>query len=121
MFKIIGQKISLTRGDTANIDLTIQKSTDEKYILTGNDKVYLTVKESASDIEYKFQKVVNYASVLEDGSIHIKILPADTKNLEFMEYTYDIELKTTADDVFTIIPNSPFVITPEVTYSVNEG
>lgn len=126
MLKIIGQKIILTRGDTANIELAVYKDSNERYILTGRDKVYLTVKDSYSDANFKFQKTADYANVLDNGNIYIKINPSDTNSLEIKDYVYDVELKTANGDVYTIIAPSgnnipTFTIAEEATYPNNEG
>lgn len=57
---------------------------------------------------------------IEKPEIIFKILPEDTSILEFGDYTYDVEIKTFDNDVYTIIPPSKFVLEPEVTYSRNE-
>lgn len=56
MFKIIGAKIFLTRGDTAFIDIKILRMDGTEYQLKAGDQVLFTVKKNARDETVLFQK-----------------------------------------------------------------
>lgn len=111
MFTIDSENtIQLTRGDTARFSVAIESDSEGgSYVMHEEDILRLTVKKSTKDDESRFQKVIK-------GSTSFHIEPADTKDLAFGKYIYDIELSTTAGDVFTIVGPATFEILAEVTF-----
>ena len=100
--------IKLTRGDSARISVEIINDlTKEPYQMGDADTLKLTVKRSPSDEEFVFQKSAQ-------GSTEFNIRPEDTKDSDFGNYAYDVELTTSAGDVYTIVPVSTFIILEEV-------
>lgn len=108
MFRIIGTKIFLTRGDTALIDIKILKMDGTEYQPTAGDQVLFTVKKNARDEAVLFQKTP------VDGIIEIS--PSDTEHLPFGDYVYDCQLRTYGGITQTFIPPSLFRVMEEVTY-----
>lgn len=109
MLEVIGNNISLTRGDTARLTVTITNICDDGiYVPSPEDTFKLTVKETVYDSEFIFQKV-------STGNPTFKIDPSDTKQLDFRKYIYDIELETKDGDIYTVVPYSEFRILKEVT------
>ena len=106
MLTIKNNKITLTRGDTARIDLAISK--DGTAYDFSADTVVFSVKTSTENPEYVFQKTVT------DGVIYIA--PSDTESLPYGTYRYDVQVTTTGGDVCTVIPPSIFEVAPEVTW-----
>ena len=101
--------IRLTRGDTARLTIPIINSaSNSEYAMQSGDVLFFTVKKSAKDTNYLFQK-----KVIGANSIHIK--PEDTDNLSFGKYKYDVQLTTASGDVYTIIEPSVFEIMEEIT------
>jgi hypothetical protein len=101
--------IKLTRGDTAYLDITVtEDSTGEPYVMKAGDKLTMTVKKTCKDSECYFSKTV------EDSTL-IVIEPVDTARLAFGNYMYDVQLDTSAGEVFTVIEPACFTIMPEVT------
>lgn len=107
MLTISNNTIKLTRGDTARISLALTKD-GESYDFS-EDTVVFTVKKSTSTPNYILQKQIT------DGIIYIA--PADTANLPFGDYVYDVQLTTAGGDVCTVITPNKFVIDSEVTWS----
>jgi hypothetical protein len=102
--------VRLTRGDTARISVSaINEVTNEPYIFESGDTLTLTVKKSTKDVAPLVQKIIT-------GSNTFSIDPADTSSLSFGKYKYDVELKNSNGDVYTIIEPTIFEILPEVTY-----
>ena len=100
--------ITLTRGDTAVINLTVMnEATGEPYEITDMDRVVLTVKTGT------LARAVTFQKALRNGRFIIR--PSDTETLEFGTYRYDVELTTPAGDVYTIIPPARFEVAEEVT------
>lgn len=101
--------IRLTRGDTARLTIPIINSaSNDEYVMQSGDVLFFTVKKSAKDTNYLFQK-----ESAGTNAIHIK--PEDTDNLSFGKYKYDVQLTTVYGDVYTIIEPSVFEIMEEIT------
>ena len=111
--KIQGTNISMIRGDSQSIIVSVKDKDDNKVPLITGDMIYLTVKDSVNTEEKVLQKVVTQ---FEDGNATIEITPSDTNNIPFKTYVYDIQLNRADGTVNTIIPPSSFTIGSEVTY-----
>ena len=105
-------EIRLTRGDTAYIQVPINKQmsdgTTEPYEMAAEDTLYFTVKSSVNDAACCFQK-----KLVGSNLFHIE--PTDTCNCEFGKYKYDVQLVTANGDVYTVIEPACFKILAEVT------
>ena len=107
-----GTDISMVRGDNETIKVTMKKYDGTIIPFVEGDTVTLSVKEHARMTEYAFQKVVT--GVTGDFAT-IAIEPADTNELDFKSYSYDIELKNQYNQIKTIIRSSKFEIAEEIT------
>lgn len=110
MLNITENRISLTRGDTAYLDIEV-KIDGNAYELQEDDTLTLTVKKKPSDTDSEpilIQKVI-YGETL----FHIE--PSDTAELPFGKYKYDVQLNKANGDVFTIIEPTLFIVLEEVT------
>lgn len=108
MLYIEGTNIRMTRGDTVYLTVPL-KTLTEAYEMGSKDTLTLSVKKTVRDTEYLFQKV----SV---GSNEFHIEPADTTDLAFGKYLYDVQINTSDGDVYTVIPTSAFELLTEVTH-----
>ncbi|HZJ99386.1 MAG TPA: hypothetical protein VFC79_05245 [Tissierellaceae bacterium] len=111
--EIQGTNISMIRGDTQSIIISVKDKDGNKVPLITGDMIYLTVKQSINTEKKVLQKVVTQ---FEDGNAIIEITPDDTKDIPFRTYVYDIQLNRVDGTVSTIIPPSNFIIGGEVTY-----
>lgn len=111
--EIQGTNISMTRGDSQSIIISVKDKDGNKVPLITGDMIYLTVKQSINTEKKVLQKVVTQ---FEDGNAIIEITPDDTKDIPFRTYVYDIQLNRVDGTVSTIIPPSNFIIGGEVTY-----
>ncbi len=111
--KVSGTDLSMIRGDSESIILSLKKDGNMIPFNQG-DTVYFTVKQSSTTEKIALQKIITEFD--EDGNCIIEIEPEDTKELSFRSYVYDIQLTDSNGRVTTIIPCSKFVITEEVTY-----
>lgn len=109
MFKVNNGEIYLTRGDSARLQVDISNADGEAYALAEGDTLRLTVKRSPKDKAHLLQKIVT-------GSNVFTFVPADTASLNFGGYSYDVELTTASNEVYTIIVPSKFEIGDEVTW-----
>lgn len=109
----IGRKssISLTRGDSAYITLTIKDIDENKYVPGSTDVVKATVRKTIDAEDILFE------SEIPTDTMVWHILPADTKYADMEDdYVYDVQITTESGDVFTIIGPAEFNILGEVTY-----
>ena len=103
-----GNKIRLTRGDTARLKVPIiNETTGNEYTIANNDTLTMTLKKTTKDAEPIFKKVL-----VGLDTFHIE--PSDTKSLEFGKYVYDVELLTADGDNYTVIEPATFEILTEV-------
>lgn len=112
MFKINGNTIQITRGDTGIFTLSILS--DGKEYDYSNDTVVFSVKTNVYTSKYLFQKEITYGSA-------VVIEPSDTANLSYGNYVYDVQVTTASGVVDTVIVPSKFSVLPEVTFGGNNG
>ena len=109
MLYIDDKTIKLTRGDTARLTVPIiNLANNGEYTMESGDILYFTVKKTAKDSDFLFQK-----SITGSNSIHIR--PEDTADLSFGKYKYDVQLTTATGDVYTVIEPSTFEVMEEIT------
>ncbi len=92
-------KISMTRGDNAEIEVRVFDKFGKEVLLFDDDEILLTVRKQ-DELYFKFQKTaVNGV---------ISIVPEDTEGLDTGIYYYDVVLFRFNDKRYTIIPPSRF-------------
>lgn len=101
--------IRLTRGDTARFNVTIKNGSSGEYEMQDSDTLTMTVKRKSTDATSLLSKTIQ-------GATQFYIEPADTEGFAFGKYKYDVELRTEAGDVYTIIEPTDFEIMAEVTW-----
>lgn len=106
MLVIEDTTISLTRGDTAYLALDLT-SNGEPYELD-DYQVDLTVREGYEPTD----KILFKKTVINSPQIVIE--PADTNELAYGRYKYDIQITTSIGEIFTVVVGT-FKITEEVT------
>ena len=101
----------MVRGDSKEIFLVFKDDDTDEIVKYGSDNAVftLTVKETAYREEASFQVKGERA----EDEIVFKIKPEDTKDLDFGEYVFDIEMKD-GDTVTTFVVGR-FKIMQEVT------
>lgn len=104
---ISGDTISLTRGDSLILTVSLEKD-GEAYIPQDGDKIRFAMKKDISDKDCLILKDIDM------NTMRLQIDPEDTKNLSFGSYIYDIELTTSDGFVDTFIGPATFKITKEV-------
>ena len=108
MLKVENGTIKLTRGDTA--PLTVKLEQDGEEVEVGpNDQLTLTVKRSTTTADALVEKTVT-------GTNDIVIDPADTEELAYGSYKYDVQLTTEDGGVYTVAGPATFRIAEEVTW-----
>ena len=109
MFKINGNKITLTRGDSfyAVVSL-IESTTGHAYTPEEGDVVKFGMKKSPFDTACLITKT------LPNDTLLLYLSPEDTASLQFGAYVYDIEITFANGDKQTFINNEPFTLAVEV-------
>lgn len=99
-------KIFITKGDNAQIVVSLFDKDDNVREIYSDDVITMTVQKRGSD-------TLAIVKTAEDGVINF--IPADTKSLPTGYYYYDIQLTTFGGNVYTIIPTTLFEIGEEIT------
>ena len=107
MLIIKNNRIYITRGDTATLQLGLETINNSKASIEDGDTIVMTVKKLASDTEPLIQ-------LTADESGQFAIGPEDTKQLNAGVYMYDVQL-TRDGNIYTVIPQNYFEIKEEVT------
>ena len=111
--KIQGKNISMTRGDSEAIKVTVKDTLGNIIPLVNGDTIHFTVRENVLSPTKIIEKII---TEFDDGEALITIDPQDTGNLKFTSYVYDIQLTKENGIVRTIITPADFTITGEVSY-----
>lgn len=111
LFNIGGDaNIKITRGDTGVIAINLKNKDGTEYVMQTGDVLVITVKRSTYVSDVLFQKAF-------DSSMQAKIEPADTADLSYGTYWYDVQLTTAGGDVFTVVVPHKLEVMPEVTWN----
>ena len=101
--------ITLTRGDSASIEVTLTNPDGSAYELQSGDVLMFTVKYNCITEDIIIQKDIS-------SNATINILPSDTNTLLYGNYVYDVQLTKANGAVNTVIPPSDFIVDKEVTF-----
>jgi hypothetical protein len=101
------KRLTLTRGDTQTYTLTFKQADGTLYCLK-NWVVFFTLKTNyaLADNQAVLQKIVTTFSDTTSGTSGVAVIslsPADTINLDPMEYDFDISVLTAASESFTVL------------------
>lgn len=108
MVNVNNNNIYITRGDSADIEISITESTGEEYTLQDGDTITFTVKKSTRATDAVISKQIT------DWYVHLA--PVDTANLDYGVYVYDCQLTTSDGRVCTFITPHIFKVLEEVTF-----
>lgn len=122
--KITDNTIEMTRGDTLRCRVTPyilvrdeqgEVIGREEYAPVEGDSIRFAVKHTAmkggkryKDDEPLILKTIPISTLL------LQLDPADTKELDFDTYVYDVEITYADGTVYTFITQQDFILTPEV-------
>ena len=107
MFRIFSNNISIIRGDSATITLSVTDAEGNPYTIKSTDSITMMVRKSPTS-EAVISKTFTDAT--------LSIAPADTSSLPCGNYVYDVQLVHEDGWTDTIIPVHQFTILPEVTF-----
>ena len=107
MYRVVNNNISIIRGDSATITLTVTDANGDPYVILPTDSVTMMVRQTPNS-EVVMSKTFTDAT--------LNIAPADTSSLPCGNYVYDVQLVHADGWTDTIIPVHQFIVLPEVTY-----
>lgn len=102
--------ITMTRGDTFKAQISLTDSEGRPYEPVEGDHIRFAVKKNWTDLD----KNVLINKEIPTDTLILTLVPADTKDLEFGEYVYDIQFSNSAGEVDTFIDRAVFILTEEV-------
>ena len=111
--------ISLTRGDTLRVQVEIYKD-GEVYTPVLGDSVRFALKHNKFTNKDRFgtneffDEETLVVKPIPIDTLVLQLDPADTKDLGFGSYKYDIEITFADGTVDTFIANAGFKLMPEV-------
>ena len=115
MYKIDGNKITLTRGDSFYAEVGM-KNGDTPYVPVQGDKIRFALKHdklNTQKTDYVDSEPL-IIKIIPNDTLLLHLEPADTKSLGFGQYVYDVEIEYANGDVDTFIQAAPFVLAKEV-------
>lgn len=109
MVKISGTTITMTRGDTLRVTLTLKDEEGNVYTPEEGDCIRFAMKKTYTDEEPLITKII------PNDTLELVLNPSDTKNLpQPSSYVYDMELTYADGDVDTFIDKAKLKLTEEV-------
>lgn len=119
MVKVTGKTITMTRGDSAHIEIQMEYEGGMSYEALRGDVIRFTVKKNYGDTTPLI--VIDIEPYVHDGeetelveSVELHILPSHTRDLEYGSYRFDIQLLRVNGDIDTFIDMGTLTLTEEV-------
>jgi hypothetical protein len=112
--------ITIIRGSSKTLKLTVTDETDAKVNLTGA-RLYFSVKVSERDPQPLFQKSSNNSAQAEitvprEGIALIYLQPSDTQNLDPHEYLFDVWVVLANGKRYPVVKPSVFKVEPGISF-----
>ena len=119
MVKVTGKTITMTRGDSAHIEIQMDYEGGMSYEALRGDVIRFTVKKNYGDTTPLI--VIDINPYVPDGEdmemiepVELHILPSHTRDLEYGSYKFDIQLLRVNGDIDTFIDKGTLTLTEEV-------
>ena len=108
MLDVVDNRIYLTRGDSASVDIRLTDAAGGDYEPVAGDKIYFRLKNAV------FGNTLRLVKAISPTDLTLTLSEVDTANLELGTYRYEVELVTSSGDRFTVIENGEFVLGVEL-------
>ena len=110
-FFVVKNRIHLTRGDSAEFDLTIRARVMGSVFLLGEgDRLTFALKRFITDKETVLTKTLGQGIRQEQSQCVLVFLPEDTRHLSCGRYIYEVKLVRQNGYTDTIIPARDFFL-----------
>ena len=107
MLKVDGNRITVTRGDTLSLEITLTNPDGTPYEYESGDTIRFAISEGyESDINYH----LIYEQSFSAETLTFSMPAEETKKLRYKTYNYDIELTHADGSVDTVISSQISVI-----------
>lgn len=107
-YSINGTTITLTRGDSMTVQISISDAYGNLYTPQEGDSVIFAMKQSYAEANPVLLKEI------PTDTLKLTINPEDTKKLPFGSYVYDVHLVKASGEVDTFITEATIKIAREV-------
>lgn len=109
MLTVKGKRITLTKGDTAVIDVPLFDANGNPYEAQEGDEMRFAMKKLYTDALPILTKEIDMDDYV------LTILPEDTQSLDApCSYVFDIQVSLASGTIDTVIPNGTLYLTEEV-------
>lgn len=110
-FFVVQNRIHLTKGDSAEFNLTIRdRVTGNVFILGDGDRLIFTLKRFITDKDPVLTKTLGQGIRQEQERCVLVFLPEDTRHLSCGRYIYEVKLVRQNSYTDTIIPPRDFFL-----------
>ena len=107
ILKITGNRIYLTRGDTAEIQIRMRiKGTKEYYVPQNGDTIRFAMSTKVDECRCRDDEETVLTKTIPIDTLILRLDPSDTKTLYDREYWYDVELTYADGRVDTFIADA---------------
>lgn len=106
-FRLNGKTITMTRGDTVRIGISLTDDEGAPYIPEEGDSIRFACKKTY-DGDLLIEKDIPTDTLI------LKLEPEDTKPLPFGKYVYDMQITFANGDVCTFVDKGQLKLTEEV-------
>jgi hypothetical protein len=113
--EIVNNTITMTRGDTLRTPVGIFLRDGTEYEIQNGDTLRFALRPAGLNAkETAFRHDVVLVKSIPVNTLILELVPADTKELPFGKYKYDVELVMADGTTDTIIENETLTLSPEV-------
>ena len=108
--------IKMTRGDTLRVVVTMYQRDGTEYQPQQDDVIKFYLKRALmthGNKQFVDQDPI-ITKTIQNSDLILELEPADTKNLDFGNYKYDVEITFGDGTVDTFISDASLILTPEV-------
>lgn len=110
--------VEFTRGDTQFLKFKLEDLEGNTIELTNEDNIYFTVKQNQHSKKILIQKKYPDSMKYTDGYFYFTLDSADTANMNYGTYQYDIELKS--KEFVKTLGLGTLTLTEEITHRRDE-
>lgn len=119
MLKVKDNTITMTRGDSAHIEIQIEYEGGIPFEAVYGDFIRFTVRKNYNDANPLFIiDMIPYVPSDQEyvlvESVELNIRPAHTRDLDYGSYKFDIQLIRLNGDIDTFIDKGTLILTEEV-------
>ena len=119
MFSILGDLITLTRGDSLSLSVEITEDGDA-YIPEEGDVISFALR-SPEIVNGEYTGAILISKTIPNDTQLLTLSSTDTATLPFGHYVYEVSLNKADGTSDTFIPAAPFILTPEVGRTVSSS